>query len=103
HLNKTASTTIVALCHCVEKYLQAMSGLWKQEDWERHQRVRPGKRELDAAYESCEELWARIARWVPEGREMTMTPAGSDTAGKFRTIRGGHLLFRPIGLEIALR
>lgn len=99
--NKTAFTTIVALYHCVEKYLQAMSGLWKKADWKRHQRVRPGKRDLDAAYESCGELWASIARWVPEVREMTKAPSGSSTAGKFRTIRGGHLLFRPIGLEIA--
>jgi DNA sulfur modification protein DndB len=100
--NKTAFTTIVALYHCVEKYLQAMSGLWKKGEWERHQRVRPGKRELDAAYESCVELWMSIARRVPEVREMTKAPPGSGVAGKFRTIRGGHLLFRPIGLEILM-
>lgn len=96
---KQAFTTIVALYDMLNRYLQFVEGM-KSRQWNQFKRNRPGDIKLESLYALSEDLWKKIAQKFPPIRKMEKSPANVDAALPYRNGMGGHLLFRPIGLDV---
>jgi DNA sulfur modification protein DndB len=71
---------------------------------DRHLRFnRPSDERLDQYYELATSYFDALAATFPPVRSLLTSAAPSRVTPRYRTDAGGHILFRPIGLEIVTR
>ncbi len=91
-------TTIVALYDALDVYLKT-----SERGWSRFKRYRPPDTEIEVFYSKAVALWDAMRRAFPALEQMARSGQEATVAGQFRNREGGHLLFRPIGLVLAVR
>lgn len=90
-------TTLVALYDSIDRYLGNSS-----EKWTTYKKLRPPDTELDSAFDRVLELWDVLTdTFEPLRRIKDGEPAGTVVADN-RSRAGGHVILRPIGLEMVV-
>jgi DNA sulfur modification protein DndB len=95
--DKSSFTTISAFYDCLDAFLKIGRASWSD-----FKRVRPTDREIKAFRERASSMWSLLARIFPEVRLVFESRSVDCVAGQFRHVGGGHLLFRPVGLQLAI-
>lgn len=89
-------TNITTLYTCMSRYLRKERS---PQQWKEYRLRRPSDGEISKAGTDVEELWNVLRQAFKPLRDVS---AGRARAEKFRNERGGHLLFRPVGLEMSV-
>lgn len=93
--NRRSITTIVTLYRMIKKVfqveLQRMSRTYKNN--------RPKEEELDGLYNEAISIWELMREHDQTLNDVVGSNPKEERAAKYRTDQGGHLLFRPIGLQ----
>ncbi len=98
--DRIALTTIASLYDVLKLVFMHDKGLRS----DRHLRFnRPGDDELDAYYRTATNFFSAIARSFPAVRDVFDSKSPSMITARYRSSKGGHILFRPIGLELFTR
>ncbi|MBB6050768.1 DNA sulfur modification protein DndB [Armatimonas rosea] len=92
-------TTVETLYNALDFYLKPTSA----RGWAAYLRQRPNDEELDSFYERAVELWEAIKAHCPELRTFAEAQEVEIASAPYRNKDGGHLLFRPVGLDIIFR
>lgn len=95
--DKQSFTTISALYDCLDVFLEL-----GQTSWNDFKRVRPSQEEIRKLNAKASSLWEALAEAFPPVAESFDGTAEDAIAGNYRSSTGGHLLFRPIGLQLAI-
>lgn len=95
--DKQSFTTISALYDCLDSFLKVERAKW----WE-FKRMRPSEQEIGNFYRRATSLWTALGRAFPPVQEVFRSKPAECIAGQFRHARGGHLLFRPVGLQLVV-
>ncbi|MDQ1352296.1 MAG: hypothetical protein QG657_2602 [Acidobacteriota bacterium] len=104
--DKECFTNIVTLYKCI---CELLSGYLKKEDiieesWNKFQKKRPPQEIIDKAKNFIIQLLNTIISNFPEISEyLSLNDSEKNKVIKYRNERGGHILFRPIGLLIFIR
>jgi len=64
---------------------------------------RPSEQELDTIFEEQVLYWSLLKGHIPEYQELFSSRPEEQVAGKYRTLEGGHLMFRPAGQKAFAR
>ncbi len=72
-------------------------------EWKKFKRFYPTDREIEELYNRAVDLWDAYCKHFPPLKEIRDSRPDELVAEKYRNNRGGHALFRPIGLLISLR
>lgn len=96
--DKTNLTTIVTLYDALDIYLPTGARGWKK-----FKRFRPPEDQISVCYEKSIGLWETMVANFPALRELRDSDPAEKVAAKYRHNRGGHLLFRPIGLLMCVK
>jgi len=75
----------------------------RRRGWAEYKRWRPPESKVDSFYENAYEFWDRLCRQFPALKELRDSAPSDKVAQQYRNSRGGHLLFRPIGLLLMAR
>lgn len=59
----------------------------------------PDKLRVKEIFEATCEFWNHLRRFVPEIRRVMQSAPDNELAKKYRTRKGGHVLFRPVGMK----
>ena len=94
----TNLTTIATLYDTMEIVLRD-----RRKGWNDYKRWRPPENEVDVLYAKAVQFWDDLSRQFPPLTELRESSAEEKVAGKYRGSRGGHLLFRPVGLLLVTR
>lgn len=89
-------TTIETLYDALDTYL------CDREPWSDFKRTRPSDSKIGRYYSRAVDLWDTIQIHFPAVRVLANSNKDEKVAAKFRGERGGHLLFRPIGLLLVV-
>lgn len=93
-------TTIGTLYDSLDIFLRDQS----LNRWRDFKRLRPTNEEIDKYYEEAEELWNLLCESISSLNEYREAPVSDKAALPYRNHeKGGHLLFRPIGLLLVIR
>lgn len=93
--NQSSITTVIALYELVKAVLLKGGGRERRAlevgppNWQR----------IDGLYEMAAAFWDALKANVPAIRRVCGSSPDKHLAGRYRTERGGHLLFRPAGLQ----
>ncbi|MGA7792405.1 MAG: DGQHR domain-containing protein [Candidatus Acidiferrales bacterium] len=68
--------------------------------WREFRKMRPGDSKIREYYQRAERLWAALIACFPELAEVANSRPDEELVGKYRNRSGGHLIFRPVGLEM---
>lgn len=90
-------TSLVALYDSMDKYLRTDSGRWEDQ-----KKVRPPDLEIDKAYERAKELWDALSEAFKPLRRIRDGSPAAEIVPQYRHRDGGHVLLRPIGLEMII-
>jgi len=96
--DKRSLTTIAALYDANDQYLRNVL-----RGWTKFKKYRPEDSTIEEFYRSCTDLWDALTLAFPPLKVVKDARAVEDLAGPYRNERGGHLLFRPVGLLLAVR
>lgn len=96
--DKQSFTTIATLYDCLDEFLRVGRDMWTDI-----KRIRPPDNEIKALFRQAQRLWGQLAEEFPEVNEMFKSRPADQVAVKYRHAKGGHLLFRPIGLLLAVQ
>ena len=88
-------TTIITLYDVLEILFRTKGRGWT--DFKRH---RPDDDEISEFYAKSACFWDTMIEYFPPLGEVQVSQPGEDIAGRYRHRKGGHLLFRPVGLLI---
>ena len=88
-------TTIITLYDLLEILFRTKGRGWT--DFKRH---RPDDDEISEFYAKSVCFWDTMIEYFPPLGEVQVSQPGEDIAGHYRHRKGGHLLFRPVGLLI---
>ena len=87
-------TTIITLYDVLEILFKIPKG------WKEFKRYRPDDNTITEFYDKSEKFWNTLVKhFAPLGEILKSSP-DSKIAGRYRNRKGGHLLFRPVGLLI---
>lgn len=89
--DKKSLISIQALYDAVNAYL--IKG--PNRSWNEFKKFYPGEEKIEELYQITIKLWDEFCKFFSPLNEIK---EGKKTAEKYRTIEGGHILFRPIGL-----
>ena len=91
-------TTILTIYDVLDRYL---NHLWK--DRRDFKKQRPSDRELGSIYKQSVELWDVLISVFPPLRELADSSPEEEVSFTYRNrSTGGHLLFRPVGLNMVV-
>ena len=93
--NKRSVTTIVTLYRMVKKVFQPEL----QRIAKTYKNNRPPEKELEELYAEAISIWYLMTKHDGALKEVMGSNPQEERAGKYRTDEGGHILFRPIGLQ----
>ena len=88
-------TTIITLYDVLEILFRTKGRGWT--DFKRH---RPDDDEISEFYAKSASFWDTMIEYFPPLREVQVSHPDENIAGRYRHRKGGHLLFRPVGLLI---
>ena len=88
-------TTIVTLYDALEMLFRTKGRGWT--DFKRH---RPDDNEISEFYAKSVSFWDTMIEYFPPLQEVQVSQSDENIAGHYRHRKGGHLLFRPVGLLI---
>lgn len=91
-------TTIVALYDSLDVWLPD-----SRRGWNDYKKSRPSEEELSNFHQSAICFWDTMTEYFSPLRELSNSQPSDKVASKFRDREGGHLLFRPVGLLLAVR
>lgn len=86
-------TNIISLYDALKIILQDRN----KTKWEDFLRFRPDDQVIDAYFKSAKKYWDGLIKYIPEFYKLSRNNLDLSTV---RNSNGGHLLFRPIGLQI---
>lgn len=92
--DKKAFTSITTLYEVNDMILATHRGA----KWKNYKSFRPSDNDLDIAYKRSTKFWSAMIRYFPMLKTIEESTAEMGVAGNYRHRRGGHLLFRTIGL-----
>ena len=93
--NRRSVTTIVTLYRMIKTIFQPkLQRLARQ-----YKGNRPDEETLDELYDEAVEIWELLTKYDTALNEVLGTDPAKELAGKHRTPKGGHILFRPVGLQ----
>lgn len=87
-------TTIITLYDVLEILFRERRG------WTAFRRQRPEDGVIAEYYAQSEQFWNAMTEHFPPLEEIRNSHPGENIAGHYRHRKGGHLLFRPVGLHI---
>lgn len=87
-------TTIITLYDVLEILFRERRG------WTAFRRQRPEEGVITKYYAQSEQFWNAMIEHFPPLEEIRNSHPGENIAGHYRHRKGGHLLFRPVGLHI---
>ena len=96
--DRTNLTTIATLYDTMDIVLRN-----RNKGWNDYKRWRPPEKEVDVLYSEAVKFWDGLSDQFPPLTELRESSAEAETAGKYRSTHGGHLLFRPVGLLLVTR
>ncbi|MDR2719243.1 MAG: DGQHR domain-containing protein [Nitrososphaerota archaeon] len=97
--DKLSFTSINALYDALNIFLRNKP----KSGWNEFKRFYPGDETIEEFYQKSIELWDTMCNIFPAIAEMKNSKPEEETAGKYRTIDGGNILFRPIGLLLFIK
>ena len=93
--NRQSVTTIVSLYRMIKRAFQAdlksLNNKYKGN--------RPDDSVLESMYRDVVEVWETMRRYSPALNDVLGSDPREEHAAKYRNVNGGHILFRPIGLQ----
>jgi len=92
-------TTIVVLYDVIDIYLRDKGA----KRWKQFKTIRPSDNVIDSFYNKSIEFWHILTEYFSPLQEFGDSEPSDKVAGKYRHNRGGHLLFRPVGLLTIVR
>ena len=93
--NRQSVTTIVTLYHMIKRVFQSELKSLNNE----HKGNRPDDNALELMYGNTVKVWEAMRRYSPELNDVLGSAPQEERAAKYRNENGGHILFRPIGLQ----
>ena len=90
-------TTIIALYDAVDTLIREQPG------WLDYKKKRPSDEEVEEVYLRVCGIWDGFLASIPELRQVADANPSDDLVAGFRNQTGGHLLFRPVGLDTACK
>ena len=90
-------TTIITLYDVLEILLRK-SG----KGWTEFKRHRPDDETISEYYANSAQFWDTMIEHFPPLHDIRKSQPGENIAERYRNRAGGHLLFRPVGLEMAV-
>lgn len=92
-------TTIITLYDAINAYLRD-----RVRGWEEFKRVRPPDTVIAESQRRALDFWENFIIYFPPLQEVKDSLPEAEVAGRYRSrLRGGHLLFRPVGLLLVVR
>jgi DNA sulfur modification protein DndB len=91
-------TTIVALYDVMNIYLKDTS----DGKWATFKKYRPSSDIVESFYRKAEDFWMAMSECFSVLREIRESLPDQQVASNYRHGEGGHLLFRPIGLQMVV-
>lgn len=98
--NDYSITTILTLFVLVKTLALPIKAGKQRKEW---RRKRPSDDTLNMIYTGQVKFWEAIRRYIPEMSEVMGSDPTMRLAAKYRTDDGGHILFRPAGLQAFAR
>jgi DNA sulfur modification protein DndB len=68
--------------------------------WREFRKIRPSDTRIREYYSSAANLWDTLMKQVPELSSVAKSRPDEELVGQYRNRSGGHLAFRPVGLEM---
>ena len=87
-------TTIITLYDVLEILFRTVRG------WKEFKRHRPEDNMIAEFYDKSRRFWNALVEHFPPLEEILKSSPDENIAGRYRNRKGGHLLFRPVGLLI---
>ena len=91
-------TTILAVYDVMDSVLCD-----RRRGWTEYKRWRPPESDVESFYRHACKFWDRLCRQFPPLKELRGSAPRDKVARQYRSARGGHLIFRPIGLLLVAR
>lgn len=88
-------TTIITVYDVLDTYLPDDSKSWRS-----FKRLRPTDKVISDFYKKAHEFWDELMEFFPPLHELATSKPDQNIAGRYRNRDGGHLLFRPAGLDV---
>ena len=88
-------TSIITLYDVLETVLRR-----KEKNWNNFKKLRPEPSIILQYYNQAVQFWDTMIEHFPPLKVFKETEPGTSVAEQYRNKSGGHLLFRPVGLEI---
>ncbi len=88
-------TSIITLYDVLETVLRR-----NEKNWDDFKKLRPEPSVILQYYNQAAQFWDTMIEYFPPLKVFKETEPGTSVAGQYRNPSGGHLLFRPVGLEI---
>ena len=95
--DKRSLTTIIALYDALDIYLATGRG------WKKFKRFRPPDEEINRFLARSIELWDVLTEYFTALQDLRDSEPAQEVASQYRHNQGGHLLFRPVGLLLAVQ
>ena len=93
--NPYSITTIVTMYQTIKNVFQPKLKAFETK----YKKNRPEEPELEALYEKAVVIWELLREHDPALHDVMGSDPAEMRAGNYRTKDGGHILFRPIGLQ----
>jgi len=93
--NGFSITTVHALYRFVTNTFQSELRIMKQ----RYRGERPDEASLEALYERAKEIWTFMSEYDRSIGDVLDSDPAEERASRYRDDSGGHILFRPVGLQ----
>lgn len=93
--NRHSVTTIVTLFTMTKRVFQGELARLNRK----HRGSRPEEEELRQLFEEAVRMWELLKKHVPPLADVLGTDPQEERAGKYRSEKGGHILFRPVGQQ----
>ena len=94
----TNLTTVLTVYDVLDNFLRD-----RHRGWLEYKRWRPPESEIDSMYSRASQFWNRLCDQFPPLERLRDSEPGEMVAQQYRSQRGGHLLFRPVGLLLVVR
>jgi DNA sulfur modification protein DndB len=88
---------IVTLYDALDSFLQ------DRDNWKAFKTRRPEDSVISDYYKRAVLLWDALRRRIPPLDELARAPDSAGVPGRYRSSRGGHLIFRPVGVLLLVR
>lgn len=88
-------TTIITLYDVLENLFRK-----KGRGWNNFKKLRPDDKIISEFYANSVQFWDTMIEHFPPLKEAEVGQPGENIAARYRHRKGGHLLFRPVGLLI---